>query len=414
MMPMNANETGAGATAEAAAEISDYHPMSPAVRRDPYPYYAHLRAREPVKFIADLNGYAISRNEDVRAVLLNHELFSSDPLIQLAFGEGNPAPDAQYMIACDPPDHTRLRTLVNKAFSRRMLESQRVEITAIVDGLIADAAELGEFEFIDAIASPLPVQIVGQIMGIETSMRATFRRWSNNTTAGGNAETLTPEQLAAIKSDANDFREYFVERIADARRAPRDDLISALVQAEEEGDKLSADEILALCVLLLIAGNETTTSLLANAFVCLAEYPDTERLVRDDRALVAKLTEETLRYLSPIQVLFRRATAATEICGVSIPENAIVMPIYGSANRDERVFAHADRLDVERPDLRQHMAFGWGIHMCVGRALALLEGELALNHLFDRFSSIEVMQDPLEWCDAFYLRSPKALNVCCR
>lgn len=411
---MTANQSRAGALAEPVAGFTDYHPMSAVVRRDPYPYYAHLRAREPVRFIEDLNGYAVARNEDVRAVLLNHELFSSDPLIQLAFGEGNPAPDAQYMIACDPPDHTRLRILVNKAFSRRMLESQRSEITAIVDGLIAEAAERGEFEFIDAIASPLPVQIVGQIMGIETSMRATFRRWSNNTTAGGNGETLTPEQLSAIKSDANDFREYFVDRIAEARRNPRNDLISALVQAEEEGDKLTADEVLALCVLLLIAGNETTTSLLANAFVCLAQYPDQERLVRGDRALVAKLTEETLRYLSPVQVLFRRATAATEICGVAIPENAIVMPIYGSANRDERVFAQPDRFDVQRADLRQHMAFGWGIHMCVGRALALLEGELALNHLFDRFASIELLQDPIEWCDAFYLRSPKALNVRCR
>ena len=411
---MSAIRTHADTITEAAAGYTDYHPMSAAVRRDPYPYYEHLRAHEPVKYIEDLNAYAIARNEDVRAMLLNHERFSSDPLIQLAFGEGNPAPDAQYMIACDPPDHTRLRTLVNKAFSRRMLESQRVEITAIVDRLIDDAAELGEFEFIEAIASPLPVQIVGQIMGIETSMRATFRRWSNNTTAGGNGETLTPAQLAAIKSDANDFREYFEARISDARRTPREDLISALVQAEAEGDKLSADEVLALCVLLLIAGNETTTSLLANAFVCLAQFPDQERIVRANRKRVAQLTEETLRYLSPIQVLFRRATADTEIGGVKIPENAIVMPIYGSANRDERVFANPDRFDVERTDLRQHMAFGWGIHMCVGRALALLEGELALNHLFDRFATIEVTEDSLEWCDAFYLRSPKTLHVRCR
>lgn len=411
---MSANQTRTSAISGTAPGLTDYHPMSAEVRRDPYPYYAHLRAHEPVKYIPDLNAYAVARNEDVRALLLNHAQFSSDPLIQLAFGEGNPAPDAQYMIACDPPDHTRLRTLVNKAFSRRMLESQRVEITAIVDRLIDDAAALGEFEFIDAIASPLPVQIVGQIMGIETSMRATFRRWSNNTTAGGNGETLSPEQLAAIKRDANDFREYFEERISDARRSPREDLISALVQAEAEGDKLSADEVLALCVLLLIAGNETTTSLLANTFVCLAEYPHQERLVRANRKLVAQLTEETLRYLSPIQVLFRRATTDTEICGTRIPENAIVMPIYGSANRDERVFANADRFDVGRADLRQHMAFGWGIHMCVGRALALLEGELALNHLFDRFATIELIQDPIEWCDAFYLRSPKALNVRCR
>jgi len=397
-----------------AVSCAGYDPMSPAVRDDPYPFYRYLREHEPVKHLPAYNAYAVSRNADVRAVLLNHQLFSSDPLIQLAFGEGNPAPDAQYMIASDPPDHTRLRTFVNKAFSRRMLETQRPEITRIVDDLVEHAAALEEFEFIEEIASPLPVQIVGQIMGIETSMRATFRRWSNSITAGGNAATLSATQRAAIHQDADESRAYFEDRIAAARRNPQNDLISALVAAEEDGDQLRADEVLAMCVLLLIAGNETTTSLLANALVCLREFPDQEKIVRADRTLVAKLTEESLRYLSPVQVLFRRATAATEIAGVAIPENAIVMPIYGSANRDEAVFAHPDRLDVNRPDLRQHISFGWGIHMCVGRALALLEGELALNLLFDRFKKIEITQDRIDWCDAFYLRSPKALQVSVR
>lgn len=397
-----------------AADYADYDPMGAAVQEDPYPYYRYLRRHAPVKHLPHLNAFAISRNEDVRAVLLNHALFSSDPLIQLAFGDGNPAPDAQYMIACDPPDHTRLRTLVNKAFSRRMLESQRAEINSIVTDLIEHAAAHDEFEFIDSVASPLPVQIVGQIMGIETSMRTTFRRWSNNVTAGGNAETLSDAQRAAIRADADDFRDYFAARIADARKRPCEDLISALVKTEESGDKLRADEVLAMCILLLIAGNETTTSLLANALVCLREFPDQEKLVRADRTLVGKLTEESLRYLSPVQVLFRRATSATEIGGIAIPKNAIVMPIYGSANRDESVFENPDILDVTRPDLRQHMAFGWGIHMCVGRALALLEGELALNHLFDRFPHIEITQARIEWCDAFYLRSPKTLQVRCR
>jgi len=394
-------------------DYAAYHPMAEGVQHNPYPYYAHLRSHEPVKHIPDLNGYAISRNADVRALLLNNELFSSDPLIQLAFGEGNPAPEAQYMIACDPPDHTRLRTLVNKAFSRRMLDTQRPEITAIVDELLDNASEYDQFDFIEEIASPLPVQIVGQIMGIETSMRATFRRWSNNVTAGGNADTLTDQQRDEIHSDRDDFRQYFIDRIAEARKQPRDDLISALITAEEDGDKLSADEVLALCVLLLIAGNETTTSLLANAIVALRDFPDQEQMVRKDRSLVSKLTEEVLRHNSPIQVLFRRATADTEIGGVAIPKDSIVLPIYGSANRDEAIFENPDALDVTRPDLRQHMAFGWGVHMCVGRALALLEGELAMNHLFDRFREIEIVTPALEWCDAFYLRSPKELVVRC-
>ncbi len=398
----------------AADDLASYHPMSPAVQEDPYPIYRHLRAYEPVKYIADLNGYAVSRNVDVRAVLLNHALFSSDPLIQLAFGEGNPAPEAQYMIAADPPDHTRLRTLVNKAFSRRMLETQRPQIVRIVDALLDEAAERQAFDFVECIASPLPVNIIGQIMGIETSMRATFRRWSNNVTAGGNAGTLTDEQRAAIHADRDDFRQYFLERIAAVRRRPGDDLISALVAAEEGGDQLTADEVLALCVLLLIGGNETTTSLLSNALVALRDFPEQERLVRGNRALVPRLTEETLRHNSPIQVLFRRATSDTEIAGVRIPENSIVLPIFGSANRDEAVFERPDVLDVERPDLRHHVAFGWGIHMCVGRALALLEGELAINHLFDRFDRIEITQPEIHWCDAFYLRSPKELRVLCR
>ncbi|MFT4585264.1 MAG: cytochrome P450 [Gammaproteobacteria bacterium] len=401
-------------TNSSAPHYSRYNPMSSAVRVDPYPYYRYLREHEPVKYIPELNGYAVSRNADVRAVLLDHKTFSSDPLIQLAFGEGNPAPDAQYMIACDPPDHTRLRTLVNKAFSRRMLETQRPEITRIVSGLIEEAASLGEFEFIDTLASPLPVQIVGQIMGIETSMRTTFRRWSNSVTAGGNADTLSDIQRIAIHKDADEFRAYFEDRITHARRNPSDDLISALVAAEESGDRLNADEVLAMCILLLIAGNETTTSLLANALVCLREFPDQEKLIRADRTLVANFTEESLRYLAPVQVLFRRATCPTEIAGVKIPENAIVLPIYGSANRDEAVFENPDVVDVTRTDLRQHMAFSWGIHLCVGRALALLEGELAINHLFDRFKQIEITQDEIEWCDAFYLRSPKTLQVRCR
>jgi cytochrome P450 len=401
-------------SSSAAIDFTNYHPMSEQVAQDPYPFYQHLRIHEPVKHIEDLNGFAISRHEDVREVLLNHALFSSDPLIQLAFGEGNPAPEAQYMIACDPPDHTRLRNLVNKAFSRRMLDTQRPQITAIVEDLLDEAAQLEEFDFVETIASPLPVRIVGQIMGIETSMRATFRRWSNNVTAGGNADTLSAEQRVEIQKDRDDFRQYFVERIAEVRRKPKNDLISALVEAEEDGDKLNSEEVLALCVLLLIAGNETTTSLLSNIVVALRDFPAQEQMVRDDRKLVAKLTEESLRHNSAVQVLFRRATVDTEIAGVSIPKDSIVLPIYGSANRDEQVFKNPDELDVNRTELRQHISFGWGIHMCVGRALALLEGELALNQLFDRFQQIEITTPHVEWCDAFYLRSPKELRVHCK
>jgi cytochrome P450 len=390
---------------------ADYDPLSPAVRADPYPYYRYMREHEPVKFVPSMNAYAVSRHEDVRQVVLNHAGYSSDPLIQIAFSDFNPAPDARYMIASDPPDHSRLRTLINKAFSKRYLTEMQGEIKSTVTRLLDDLAGHDEFDLIEGFSSPLPVSVVGDILGVETAMHGAFRRWSNNVTAGGNASTLSASQRTAMQSDAQDFRQYFLERIALARAHPQDNLLSALIDAEEQGQKLSADEVLAMCVLLLIGGNETTTNMLANGFITLADYPAQEAQLRQDRSLIPNFIEESLRYTSPIQLLFRRATAATEIAGIKIPKDTIVMPIFASANRDEMVFENPETLNIHRPDLRKHVAFGWGIHMCVGRALAAMEGEIALNALFDRFPKIELATNSFEWCDAFYLRGPKVLPV---
>lgn len=394
-----------------SSPFASYDPLDPAVRADPYPYFAHLRKHEPVKHLPAMNGYAVSRHADTRAVLLDHERFSSRPLIQIAFGAFNPAPDAPYMIAADPPDHSRLRGLVNRAFTRRYVAGMRAEIEKAVHHFLDRLDGQREFDFTGEFAAPLPVSVIAEMLGVESDMHAAFRRWSNNVTAGGNEDALSDSQREEIRNDSDEFRAYFLERIDDARKHPRDNLISALVNAEQDGQKLAADEVLAMCVLLLIAGNETTTNLLSNALVCLRDFPDQERLVRDQRALVPKLLEESLRYLTPVQLLFRLATRDTEIAGVPIPKNSIVMPMYASANRDERVFHDADRLNVEREDLRQHLAFGWGVHMCVGKALSLLEGEIAMNALFDRFPRIEITVPEIDWCDAFYLRGPKALPV---
>lgn len=395
----------------AANPYATYNPLDLVVRADPYPYFRHLRDHEPVKFIPEVNGYAVSRYDDTREVLLDHQRFSSRPLIQIAFGAFNPAPDAPYMIASDPPDHSRLRALVNRAFTRRYVAGMRAEIEKAVHEFLDHLEELGEFDFAGEFAAPLPVSIIAEMLGVEKGMHEAFRRWSNNVTAGGSESTLSKRQLEEMRHDADEFRSYFLERIEDARKNRRDNLISALVGAEQDGQKLSADEILAMCVLLLIAGNETTTNLLANGLICLREFPDQEQIVRDDRALMPKFLEESLRYICPVQLLFRQATVDTEIAGVAIPKDSIVMPMYASANRDERAFREPDRLDVQRDDLRKHLAFGWGVHMCVGKALSLLEGEIAMNALFDRFSRIEVTAPEIEWCDAFYLRGPKTLAV---
>lgn len=388
-----------------------YDPLDPAVRADPYPYYAALREHHPVYPVPSLNAVAVSRYEDVRHVLSDHAQFSSDPLIRIAFGEFNPAGDARYLLSSDPPDHTRLRALVNKALSNRYLTEIRGEIEATVHRLL-DALPRGEeFDFIEQFSSPLPVHIVGDLLGVESSRYTDFRRWSNSVTAGGNAAALTEAQRREIRADADEFRDYFLARIDAARRTPQANLIGALVAAEEQGQKLSADEVLALCVLLLIAGNETTTTLLANALLCLRDFPAVEAEIRANRALIPNFIDESLRHSSPIQLLFRRATSDTTIAGVPIPKDTIVMPMYASANRDETMFPNAANLDVHRPDLRRHLAFGWGIHMCVGRALANLEGDIALNGLFDRFARMRITSPSIEWLDAFYLRGPKQLRV---
>ncbi|MGE3771770.1 MAG: cytochrome P450 [Gammaproteobacteria bacterium] len=404
------NEASTASVAQEAPE-SRYDPLDPAVRADPYPYYAWLRRHAPVHYVPAMKAWAVSRHEDVRRLLLDHVTFSSDPLIQLAFSEYNPVPNARYLISSDPPEHSRMRALVNKAFSRRGLTDMRPHIERTVQALLDRLDGRHEFDFIEAFASPLPVSVVADILGIETERHADFRRWSNNVTAGGDDSRLPASQRERMRQDTQEFRDYMLEKIAAVRRAPQENLISDLVRCEEEGQQLSADEVLAMCVLLLIAGNETTTSLLANTLICLREFPDQEALVRADRSLVPALVDESLRWLSPIQLLFRRATRDTEIAGVAIPKDAIVMPMYASANRDETVFAHPERLDLRRTDLRKHLAFGWGVHMCLGKALSQLEGEIALNALFDRHARIEIAIDAYDWCDAFYLRSPKQLPV---
>ncbi len=402
--------------ATAASTSSDtkwahYSPLDPVVRADPYPYYAWLRRHAPVKYVAAVNAWVVSRHDDVRRVLLDHLTFSSDPLIQLAFSQYNPAPSARYLISSDPPEHSRMRALVNKAFSRRGLTDMRPHIERTVSALLDRLDGRREFDFIESFASPLPVSVVAGILGIETERHADFRRWSNNVTAGGDDSRLSAAQRAQMSRDTQDFRDYMLEKIAAVRREPQENLVSDLVRCEEEGQQLTADEVLAMCVLLLIAGNETTTSLLANALIALRAFPAQEALVRADRTLLPAFIDESLRWLSPIQLLFRRATRDTELAGVAIPKDAIVMPMYASANHDETVFEHPERLDVRRADLRKHLAFGWGVHMCLGKALSQLEGEIALNALFDRYPRLAIALDDYDWCDAFYLRSPKRLPV---
>ncbi|WP_421793678.1 cytochrome P450 [Hydrocarboniphaga effusa] len=386
-----------------------FNPLSAAVREDPYPFYKEMREKYPVSHVESVNTWAVARYEDVKHVLKNHQLFSSDPLIQIAFGEFNPAPNAPYLLSSDPPEHTRLRKLVATAFSKRFVDRISQSIEDMINKLLDEVDLKSGFDLVEALSSPLPVTVIADAMGIDASMGPTFRRWSNQVTIGVDA-TISEAEREVIHRDALDFRAYFVDRIAAARRNPGSDLISALVK-EEEGAVLSPDEVMAMCVLLLIAGNETTTSTIGNALYLLTKFPDQKQLVVDNPGLVPGMVEEVLRYISPIQMLFRRATEDVVINGVSLPKDTIVMPIYASANRDESVFERADQFDVTRKDTGSHMAFGHGIHFCVGQALGRHETTVALRILLARMPNIVADLSSVEWNDSFYLRGPKQIRV---
>ena len=380
----------------------EYNPFSPEVKENPYQYYAELRRDRPVYHVESMDAYAVSRYEDVGRLLRQPELFSST-----GFGTTNiDGRETKMLISCDPPDHTRLRNLVNRAFTPRMVADLEPRIRDITDELIDRAIPRGEFDLIEDLAIPLPVTIIAEILGVESERRADFKRWSDSVVA----QHSSPEEMEAHERLMGAFIAYFQDTIERRRHEPKEDLISVLVQAKEEQQALTSDELVTFTILLLVAGNETTTNLIGNAVLALLEHPDQLAKVLDDRSLIPNLVEEALRYDSPVQFLFRKAMADVEIAGVDILKDSIVLPLYGSANRDERKYREAERFDVTR-DTQGHVAFGHGIHFCLGAPLARLEGTIALEAILFRLTNLTRTEDKVERVDSLFLRGLKRLPL---
>jgi len=356
----------------------DYNPLAPEVQENPYPYYAALRQHHPVAWIEPLNCWTISRYQDVDNAIKSPQVFSSANWIGESLGALNPAPEVPWMIETDPPDHTRLRKLVGKAFTPRMVSLLEQRIRAVARQLLEPVRER-EFDFMHDFARVLPVIAIAEMLGVESEHHAEFERWSDNIVRGTSRPGGEAER-AEIQQSNNEMRAYFHQAIAQRRKEPRNDLLTALVQAEEERQALTADEVLAMAMLILLAGNETTRNLLGNTALMLLAQPAVLAKVRSDRALVPKLIEEVLRYDSPVQIVFRRTTKSIEVSGTSIPAKSTVFVLLGSANRDERQFPDPDRFDLER-DNSDHRAFGFATHFCLGAQLARLEAKVALEEL---------------------------------
>ncbi|MCI0849160.1 MAG: cytochrome P450, partial [Chloroflexi bacterium] len=318
-----------------------------------------------------------------------------------------------WMLMSDPPSHTRMRGLVNKAFTPRMIEMIRSRIQTLVDGMLDSVLKNGRLDVIADLADPLPAIVIADLLGVPTEDHSQFKKWSDDIAAGitgtGSVGTQSERFLIAQKSFI-ELSDYFRGIVEELRGHPEDNLLSALVEAEEAGDKLTEEELFANCVLLMFAGNETTTNLIGNGTLALLRNPVQMQMLQNDGELIGSAIEELLRFDSPVQKLGRLATADIEIGGKVIKSGELVWLCYGAANRDPEQFSKPDQLDITRSDNR-HVAFAQGIHYCLGASLARLEGQIAIGTLLKRIPEIKLTSEELEWNPSTVLRGLKALPV---
>jgi unspecific monooxygenase len=315
------------------------------------------------------------------------------------------------MLDRDPPDHTRLRGLVSKAFTPRVVEGLRPRVQQIVDGLLDQNAARGSMELIEDFAYPLPVTVICEMLGVPVEDHETFKGWSREMARSLDPEEFLPQDVVERRQRAiESFSEYFSRLIEERRARPRDDLLSALIAAEEAGDKLTGPELLAICILLLVAGHETTVNLIGNGTLALLRHPEQLQKLRDDPSLARSAVEEFLRYDPPVQFTGRVALADMEIGGHVLSKGQQAMLLLASANRDPEVFAEPDRLDITRRENR-HLSFGHGIHFCLGAPLARVEGEIAFSGLVRRFEGLHLLTEAPEYKENIVLRGLASLPV---
>jgi cytochrome P450 len=393
--------------------MKSFNPMDPEFLADPYPTYHRLRADDPVHH-SPLGFWVLTRYEDVAAVLRDPR-FIKEPLAALVaarFGAEVPRGVGLSMLDRDPPDHTRLRSLVSKAFTPRVVEGLRPRIQKIVDGLIARAEAAGSMDLIEEFAYPIPVNVICEMLGVPVEDHERFKGWSLDIARGLDSIWLPPDSEVPRRSAAarHAISDYFRELIGQRRATPRGDLLSALIAAEEAGDKLNEEELLATCILILIAGHETTVNLIGNGVLALLRHPAELSRLRATPGLITTAVEELLRYDGPVQRTARVASDDATIGGHTIRKGEMVMPFIGAADRDPAQFPQPDRLDLSRADNR-HIAFGWGIHFCLGAPLARVEGQIAIETLVRRLPRLELVNETIEYRQSLTLRGLKELPV---
>jgi len=396
-----------------------YDPFDRRLRSDPYPVFERLRERAPAFRSHLFDGYVFTRYDDVLAVLSDRR-FSADEsnspsferMVERMRRNGLLESDERIppsMLRSDAPVHTRLRKLVSRAFTPRSIRKQQSRIEDIVREHLDLVAERGEMELIRDLAYPLPVIVIAELLGVPAEDREQFKHWSDEVVLGLGFNTQAEARRSRAAS--KELTAYLRQIAGQRRRDPHDDLISSLLLVEEEGDRLTEDEILGVCTLILIAGHETTTKLIGNGVLALLQHRDQFEKLRGDLSLVDNAVEEMLRYIGPVQATSRIATRDIEVGGVTVAKGKNAFVIVAAANHDPTHFPEPDRFDITRDFGSPHVAFGQGVHFCLGANLARLETQIAVRALVERFPDLRLTDTPLEWGDNLILRGLTQLPI---
>jgi len=411
----------------------EYDPLHPPNWQNPYPTYARLRDEAPVHYAEKTGTYCVSRYADVATVMRDPETFSSAAAFEVLMkgriaqiGVRDALEVVRFLyrarlnplrlrknppvsiITSDPPQHDALRAIVNRGFTPRQIRSWEPRMREIVADCMKKIHTGNAFDVVSDLAIPLPVAIIAELLGVGADRHADFKRWSDDIVAGSSGSQRS-DTFGPFLRSMGELTAY-MHKVADERRKnPADDVISLLVDPKN-GDALDAGVLAQFVIVLLVAGNETTTNLIGNATKALLDHPDQLERVQDDPALIPNMVEEVLRYDSPVQFIFRRATRPVEIAGTLIPENASVAVMLASANRDERQFEDPDRFDITR-DTKGHMSFGLGIHFCLGASVARLEARVAFEALLPELRQLQRAEGESAFVDSYLVRGLDRLEL---
>jgi len=391
---------------------------APANVANPFPVYRWLRDHDPVHWSEGYQAWVVTRYDDVLAVFQHPEHFSSDRFRKMGVDRASQRAEVRavadvlsdWLVFRDPPDHTRLRALLQRSFTSRQLEKNRVRIQSIVDDLLGAVAERGEMDAIRDFAFPLPALVIALLLGVPGDDIEPIKRWSDRLAAYLGGATDGRDNFGEASAGVASLVDYFRDLLRAKQASPGDDLMSLMLRAEHEGDRLSPEEVVSNCVLLLFAGHETTTNLIGNGLLHLLRHPEQRALLASEPELAETAVEELLRFDGPVPATTKIVLRDGEWRGALLRRGQLVLPFLSSANRDERHFESPDRLDLRRHPNR-HLAFAFGIHFCLGAPLARLEAKLAFRTLLRRFPDMELAEPPPRFKPMIFLRGLEGLRV---